>query len=52
MLACCGKPNWVINLKAEKAEVILAFKRKREMEPDAEMQEEDVAACDGAVASQ
>jgi hypothetical protein len=42
---------WVINLKADKAEQITAFKRKREMEADAEMQEEDTAACDGAISS-
>lgn len=52
MVASCGKPLWVINLKGDKAEVVVAFKRRREMEPDAEMQEEDVAACDGAVATQ
>lgn len=52
MVAVQGKPMWVINLKADKAEQITAFKRKREMEADAEMQEEDTAACDGAISSQ
>lgn len=51
MVSSCGKPIWVIHLKSDKNEVVAAFKRKREMEPDAEMGEEDVAACDGAVSA-
>lgn len=38
-----GRPLWTINLKAEGTQLQLAYRRKKEMEPDAELGEEDVA---------
>ncbi len=36
-----GKPTWTINLKVDKVEQLIAYKRKKEMDAEAEITEED-----------
>ena len=39
-----GEPVWIVNLKADATEMGLAYKRKKEMETDTELTEDDQAA--------
>ena len=44
-----GDPSFIIILKGNKDAIISGFKRKNEMEADAELNEEDVEKIDLAV---